>query len=541
MKLIHDEASRRREALDALSIEQCYSQVRANHFGALVPWLVAVVLLAPAATPAFWGWAVAMPVYVVGSFVLHWAYLHRRPQGAAIHRWGRYLLFHNVFMGLLSGMFPLFLGDDLQPAMIYLVLLMVVGPWFGAAVITAPVPSMFPAWIASQPLVLLVFLHEQQQPWEITALIAMALLAGFVLWYHAARLNRRSAALRFDNLDLADKAREAAQVKARFLRAVGHDLRQPLNALRLFHGALGGELSGPSQRRLLRRAEAACMELHYMLDTLSEQTRLDGGKVRPVRHDFSLEPWLDALIEEVRPMAEDRGLTLRLHGCTEVVHSDPHLLRRLIRNLLVNAVCHSRRGGVLLGVRRRGDRVRLTVWDSGPGIPPEQQERIFGEFVRLSEEGEGLGLGLSIVRQLAEVLGHPVGLRSRPGRGSAFSVEVPRVDPAPGWILLVDDDDGGREAAAEVLRRVGFQVVAVAGPFEPPRHWPAPALVVCDYHLGAVTGPALVADLRARYGVLPALVVSGDSATAGQTVLPWLGKPLNPGLFRRRVSELIAQ
>ncbi len=541
MSLGHDELSRRRTALDALGIEQCFSQVRANHFGALVPWLVAVVLLAPVASPLFWGWAVLMPVYVLASFALHLAYLRHRPAGSALRRWGRYLVFHNVFMGLLTGIFPLFLGDGLREAMIYLVLLVVVGPWFGAAVITAPMPSVFPAWIVSQPLVLLSFLHEQRQPWEIAALIAMALLASFLLWYHAARLNRRSAALRFDNLDLAEKARGAAQVKARFLSAVGHDLRQPLNALRLFHGALGAELSDPSQRRLLRRAEAACTELQHMLDSLSEQTRLEGGRLRPVSQVFVLGPWLHALVEEVRPLAEGLGLTLRLHVRDEVVESDPHLLARLVRNLLVNAVRHSRQGGVLLGVRRRGGRLRITVWDTGPGIPPGQQQRIFAEFVRLSEEGEGLGLGLSIVRQLAEVLGHPLGLRSRPGRGSAFSVDVPRVEPAPGWVLVVDDDAGGREAVLEVLRREGLEVVAVSGPFDPPRRWPAPALVVCDYHLGQTRGTALIAGLRGRYGVLPALLVSGDPRTAGVSSLPWLPKPVDPEALRHRVRALIGQ
>ena len=534
-------ADDRKTALEALGIDLCYQQTRANHFGALIPWLVALVFLAPAATPAFWGWAALLPAYVLGSFALHLAYLRRHPQGAALRRWGRYLVAHNVIMGLLTGLFPLLVDVGGHEALVYLVILLVAGPWFGAAVITAPHPPVFPAWIVAQPLILLAFLLRQGQPWVVVALVATALLASVVLWYHAARLNHRSAALRFDNLDLAERARAAARAKARFLTAVGHDLRQPLNALGLFQGALAAKLTTDDQRHLLGLAERARRELQGMLDDLAEQGREETGVVSVRRQAFALRPWLSALVEEVRPMATASGLTLRLHCPEGMTDSDPHLLRRLLRNLLVNAVRHTRTGGVLVGVRRRGGHWRITVWDTGPGIPTAARERIFRAFVRLREEGEGQGLGLSIVRQLAHTLGHPLHLHSREGRGSAFSVDVPRIEPAPGWVLLVDDDAEGREAVAAVLRQAGYAVVAMAAWAPLPARWPPPALVISDFHLPQGTGLEVVRAVRRHYGEVPALLVSGDAQAARTAGLPYLVKPVAAEALRAEVERLTAQ
>jgi len=326
--------------------------------------------------------------------------------------------------------------------------------------------------------------------------VAMALLASFVLWYHAARLNRRSAALRV--------------------------------------------LTSDDQRRLLGQAERARQELQRMLDSLAEQGHAAGAALPVRRQVFPLRDWLGALVEEVRPMAAASGLTLRFRCPEAMTDSDPHLLRRLLRNLLVNAVRHTRTGGVLVGVRRRGKRWRITVWDTGPGIPAAARERIFAAFVRLRADGEGQGLGLSIVRQLALTLDHPLDLASREGRGSAFSVDVPRVDPQPGWVLVVDDDPGGRQALGEILRAEGLQVVTTAGWIEPPRRWPAPAWVISDYHLGETRGTALVARLRERYGAVPALLVSGDPE-AGAQGLPCLPKPVDPRALRRALGLTPAQ
>ncbi len=534
-------ADERKTALEALGIDLCYRQTRANHFGALVPWLAAVIFLAPVAAPEFWIWAVVLVVYVGGSFFLHVAYL-RRPHGDGMRRWGRLLLAHNLFMGLLSGAFPLWVDVGLDPALAYLVILLVTGPWFGAAVLTAAHPPVFPVWIAVQPLILSAFIYREGMPWVVQALVWLAFLASMVLWHNSARLTRESAALRFDNLDLAQRARAAARAKARFLAAVGHDLRQPLNALGLFQGALAGELVDPGQRRLLARAEQARQELQSMLDSLAEQTRLEVGTVTVRRRAFSLCPFLTALMDEVRPLADSAGLKLRLR-CREeeMVESDPHLLRRLLRNLVVNAVRHTPRGGVLVGVRRRGGRLRIGVWDTGPGIPPEDRERIFVEFVRLQRVGKGQGLGLSIVRQMAELLDHPLGLASREGRGSVFFVDLPRIEPAPGWVLLVDDDAEGREAMAVVLRQAGFEVVTLAERTPLPGHWPPPALVVSDYHLARGNGLDVVRALRRRYGGVPALLVSGDAEVVRDAGLPFLVKPVAAEALCAEVERLTAQ
>ena len=231
-------------------------------------------------------------------------------------------------------------------------------------------------------------------------------------------------------LEAAKRHAEQANLgKSRFLAAASHDLRQPLQTLSLLQGILAKKVRDAELVNLVLRLEEALDAMSGMLDSLLDINQLEAGIVRPQVVTFPVKELLERLRNEFAYHAETRGLGWRVISCGLFVSSDPRLLEQMIRNLLSNAVKYTESGKVLLGCRRRGDRLRIEVWDTGPGVPKEQLQAIFEEFHQLDnaarERNRGLGLGLAIVQRLAHLLGHAVDVRSRVGKGSAFSVEVP--------------------------------------------------------------------------------------------------------------------
>ena len=248
------------------------------------------------------------------------------------------------------------------------------------------------------------------------------------------RVAERTAELERLNQELARAktlAEDANLSKTRFLAAAGHDLLQPLNAARLYASSLVETApDAPAEERaiLARNVDASLEAVEEILSALLDISRLDAGATRPEIGDVSLNEAFRQLEIEFAPMARAKGLKLRFVGTGLAVRSDRRLLRRLLQNFVSNAIKYTPKGGVLVGARRRGDAVRVEVWDTGLGIPESKRARVFDEFHRLDQGAKvarGLGLGLSIVQRLGRVLGHPIGLRSEHGRGSVFSVEAP--------------------------------------------------------------------------------------------------------------------
>lgn len=233
--------------------------------------------------------------------------------------------------------------------------------------------------------------------------------------------------------DARAAAERASFAKSRFLAAASHDLRQPFQAMSLFHHILTETLSAPKQREIAGKLGEALTAGNALLATLLDISTLEIGSVQPKLATFPVQNLIDRLGNEFGAQANSRGLSFRLAVTSAMVRSDPVLLERMIRNLLVNALRYTRAGGILLGCRRRAGRLRIEVIDTGPGIPPEQLERIFEEFFRgeadRRDSGVGLGLGLAIVRRMSEILDHPVVVRSRIGHGTMFAISVPLADP----------------------------------------------------------------------------------------------------------------
>jgi Na+/proline symporter/signal transduction histidine kinase/CheY-like chemotaxis protein len=386
----------------------------------------------------------------------------------------------------------------------------------------------------------------------------------------AAETLEQRVAERTAELEASRAEAEAANLgKTRFIAAASHDLLQPLHAARLFTAAMidrdpGNDLGG--------KIDASLGAVESLLDALLDISKLDAGAFRPEKRPFALQPMFDSLATAFAPVAARRGVELVVVPTTAFVSTDPAFLRRILQNLLSNALrygrAESRPPRVLLGCRRDGDCLRIEVRDNGPGIAVDKQAVIFDEFVRLQAEEDapreerGLGLGLAIVERIARMLDLPIGLSSAPARGSIFSVTVrsvpavvslPVAPPAPqptpsveaeSFVLCIDNEARVREAMATLLGGWGCRVATAASRAEAlsevTRAGRLPDLVLADLHLddGAEDGLAVVDALRRTWGrAVPAALVTADRdstlrvrARARQVEL--LHKPVKPAALR---------
>jgi signal transduction histidine kinase len=369
---------------------------------------------------------------------------------------------------------------------------------------------------------------------------------------------------------LNEVLREADGAKSRFLAAASHDLRQPIHALGLQLAHLRACVVDGEAVAIAQRMERAVGALNAMFDTLLDISRMDAGVVAPRRQSLALRPFMARLAEEFAPLAQAKGLRLALRVGTpgrSHTDSDPALLESLVRNLLSNAIKYTRQGGVLFALRPHGGAWRLEVWDSGPGIAPEEQERVFEEFYQVGnpsrDRAGGMGLGLAIARRLARLLDHPLRLDSRPGRGTRFTVALARVEPgvevaaapppplsaASLAVAVIEDDLEVRESLAALLQRWGHEVFAAASADEWLRqHAAAPRAidaVIADYRLrGEQRGDAQVRQLFAALGAAtPTLIVTGDTAperiqALSECGFAWLSKPVKPTRLRSWLGSL---
>ncbi|MDB5559078.1 MAG: hybrid sensor histidine kinase/response regulator [Enterovirga sp.] len=388
------------------------------------------------------------------------------------------------------------------------------------------------------------------------------------------RVRERTEELTRLNEELTRAKREAEEAnasKTRFLAAASHDILQPLNAARLYATSLSERTVSPDERSLAENVDASLDAVEEILTTLLDISRLDTGVLRPQWSTVRVDELFRQLAREFGPMAEGKGLDLRFVATNLAVRSDRQLLRRLLQNLVSNAVKYTPRGRVLVGVRRRGAQLRLEVWDTGLGIPASQQTLIFREFRRLSagaKAARGLGLGLSIVERIGKTLGAEIGLTSEPQKGSVFSVTLPiasaeparTAEPAPAtrgpaiaplqrmMILAIDNEPAVLDGMATLLRGWGCEVVTATSIEEARRQVLAlgqpPEIVIADYHLDEEDGLGAIAAVRQEVGFeLPALLITADRSPelrerAGEAEISILNKPLKPAALRALLSRI---
>ncbi len=366
------------------------------------------------------------------------------------------------------------------------------------------------------------------------------------------------------------QADEANAVKSTFLAFVSHDLLQPLNAAKLgLSGLIESETGAPS--RLLNQVDLALTSLEELIRTLLDIAKLDAGVMQPEISSFEIEQILEPLRREFEPIAAQRRLRLKAPKSSACVRSDPLMLKRVVQNLISNALRYTLSGGVLIGCRRRGDHLRIEVSDTGPGIPEERRQEIFEEFSRGPTSGAsgGFGLGLAIVNRLAQALDLEVELKSRVGRGSTFAISAPldlseiplpvrasvTLPPAIGFdgaqILLVENDPGVAQAMDGLLRRWGCEVSLAATEREALaalEATPRVDLVIADMHLDHGERGVDVLD-RARellMAPVPAIVVTADGSQATAAAIAARGyralrKPVKPAELRSLMAYLLGQ
>jgi signal transduction histidine kinase/CheY-like chemotaxis protein len=374
-------------------------------------------------------------------------------------------------------------------------------------------------------------------------------------------------------LQAKQQAEAASSLKSSVLVSVTHDLLQPLNAARLTLSALAEMAAEPKGVALTEQIDRSLATLEDMLRTLLDISKLDAGVLRPEFGPVAIASLFEPLEQEFSSTAAKRNLTLRIAPSSGVVRSDALMLRRILQNLLANALRYTQRGSVLMGCRCSGDNICIEVHDTGPGIPEAQREAIFVEFQRgESSAGDkvGIGLGLSIVRRFAGVLGHDIQLTSRPGKGSVFSVTVPRsaapvviqlreqtsVDYRYGGmegakILLIENDLSSGEGLASLLEKWGCDVAVTISKTEALERIRAldgiPDAIIADLHLdNGETGIEAVDVICNEIKTdVPAIIVTADhSAKAASDVSAFgyelLKKPIKPAEMRSLLSFLLA-
>jgi len=378
-------------------------------------------------------------------------------------------------------------------------------------------------------------------------------------------------------LALAKSAAEDANIsKTRFLAAASHDILQPLNAARLYVTSLVERQNGGEDSRLVENIDDSLEAIEEILSALLDISRLDAGAMTPAISSFKMADLMRSLEIEFAPIARAKGLKLTFVPSSLPVESDRLLLRRLLQNLISNAIKYTPQGRVLVGCRRRGQSLQIGVYDTGVGIPVLKRGEIFKEFHRLEQGARiarGLGLGLSIVERLARVLNHGIAIDSNASGGSAFSVTVPtaksvnhtaavtsatplsRTPISGARIVCIENDLAILDGMKTLLTAWDAEVIAVADPDAAIEAIEAAGGrvtgLLVDYHLDRGNGVAAIRDIRRRFGdSIPAILITADRsphvrAAAREENIAVLNKPVKPASLRAllgqwRIQQMVA-
>jgi len=512
---------------------------------------------------------------------------------ASWHHWWRWWNAGALVSGAMWGLAATLLYGAEHTAAQVVLILIVTSLAVGATPVLSEQPRIFHAYVALclLPLVVRVAIEGGAAHWPIALVLALILGLTTVLGRNYRSALQRLIALKAHTEQLAaqlgvekaaaEVARRDAEVanraKTKFFAAASHDLRQPLHALGLFAEALRQRSHADVEVvQLVNSINSSVDALDGLFNELLDITRIDAGGVDPAPAHFAVGEVFRKIKLHFEPTAFEKGLELRLRGGHRYAYADPMLVERIVRNLVSNAIRYTDDGGVLVAARARGDRLLLQVWDSGVGIRERERERIFDEFYQIADDAgalaphqrKGLGLGLAICRRLADLMDAPLNLRSKPGRGSVFTLELPlgraprsSTDAQPRAlgvgatldgrrVLVVEDEPAVRSGLAVLLRSWGATVSSFDGA-APCLAWAAatrdadqaPELLIVDYRLGgASTGVDVIAALRARFGAgLPAIVVTGSLLSSHEQEATdhdfhLLIKPVAPSKLRAMIA-----
>lgn len=547
--------------------------------------LLVLVMRDRVAPPALFGWLAVFFAWLGYRFVECLRFRRLSPPPAQSASWLKRYGIGAAVSGCVwgSAALLLYVPDSLvHQALLSTILFAVAAGSAGVYPVHAPT---YYAFIIPVLLPVILRMGGEPDPIHLTiGLMGIAVLGSLlVIGRNLNRIMTESLDIRFENLDLiealtgqktaAERARQEAEAsnraKSQFLAAASHDLRQPLHALGLFVAALNEKVRSREVRDLVQHINASVESLEALFNELLDISRLDAGVIRPNPTAFPIQTLLGRLGADYEALAAEKELGLMVFPCDAVVVSDPSLLERILRNLLSNAVRYTHQGRISVECRRRGDTLRIDVWDTGIGIPADQHQRIFEEFYQVGnperDRRRGLGLGLAIVRRLAQLLGHRLDMSSTVGGGSVFSVEIPlgqdvcaespaacaqALSPASlagRCIVVVDDERAVREGMESLLRGWGCRVITAGSAAEALQQLDAasgaPDLVIADYRLrDGENGIDAIRCLQTALGSsVPAILITGDTAPsrlneAAASGYPLLHKPVRPAKLRALIS-----
>jgi signal transduction histidine kinase/CheY-like chemotaxis protein len=561
--------------------------------GALILWIVLRDQIPVAAMVA---WVAAIVANQAWRGLVAAAYWRTRPDAAAASRWGWRWAVGSTLAGSLWGVAAVAFYPQ-SPAHQALLIVCLFGVVLGGLNLTAVYKPSFYGFVLTALLPLIVRVGTGADPVHLSIAIVLSVVLAFVLAFghQVNTLIARALAIRHENTDLiaelkarsedADRARrraeQANQAKSQFLAAASHDLRQPLHAMGLYAAALSLRARESEIKPLVASINASVEALESLFAQLLDLSRLEAGALQPRTGVVALDPLFARLAADFAPQAAASGLRFSIRPTRLAVVSDPVLLERVLRNLVSNALRYTHTGGVVVGARRRGPDARIDVVDTGVGIATADRERVFDDFVQVDGSsrhhigGRGMGLGLAIVRRLAELLGHRLELASTIGRGSRFSIGIGRAPTPPVAapperrpaidersrsappllgcrIAAIDDDPAVLGAVRALLEARGAKVLTgdssahiIAG--MPAAGWDDVELVVADLRLAeGRSGVDEIGTLRRALGhPVPALVVSGDTADesraeARRAGITLLQKPLVAEALEANVLALLA-
>jgi two-component system, sensor histidine kinase len=542
----------------ARQINAVFMQSPMTTIGSLIAGIALVYGMAGAVSSSTLSlWLAALCVHQ-GLRIYHYSsYRRASPRPADMDRWGRRYKFTSFTSGLIWGSagYLMFVPDSPQHQTLLLIVL------FGVSSVTAiSLSSYAPAFFIIVPLAIvpaIVRLIIEAQPifYIMSVLVAVLLTATLIFGRNMNRLITNSLVIRFENMDLIEELRRQTEIarqalheaeaanrsKTQFFAAASHDLRQPLHAMGLFASALYQKIKDPEVLHVVRSINDSVAALEGLFNELLDISKIDAGAVKPDLRHVALAGVLDRVRLDFSAEASHKGIELKVMPTRVFVHSDPVLLERILRNLVSNAIRHTPAGRVLVGCRHKPGSVRIEVWDTGLGIPPEQRTRIFEEFYQIGNpersSKRGMGLGLSIVRRLAQLLGHPLRLDSQIGKGTVFRVEVPLglappVEDIPGRVVsaeepqdlsgrlfvVVDDEAAIVQGMQVLLESWGARVIGSQSG-EDVLHRvleteQLPDLIIADYRLGGgAVGTEVIERLRNDLDPeIPALLITGSTA-----------------------------
>jgi signal transduction histidine kinase len=554
----------------------------------LMAMLVAIIAWPHTSSTRVFAWCGAVLLVQAG---IQWiAFEYRRARNALTEPrvWGTRMAIASAIAGLVWGSAVFVLVEQRQS----LALALISACLAGRATISIMTHAYFPPALNAfaVPIFGMLALRYSLDGGYNNAALGVMWIAvlGYVLLFvdRQARAVATQIRLRCENEELVDelkhqnalaeqartRAEEANRSKSRFFAAANHDLRQPLHSLGLFATALRNGTTDEPSRKLIDHILQCTESLEQLFDNLLDISRLDAGQVEVKRETVMVNAVLDRLRGTYAVPAQEKGLKLRVRRSKMLLATDPTLLFRVLSNFVSNAIRYTDNGSVLVACRRRGAVACIEVWDSGIGILPEQHERVFEEFYQLNnperDRTRGLGLGLATVKRIANLLEHPLRLRSVPGRGSRFSIEVPLADPAKiqsisatieqkvpnllggKLIVVIDDEASVRIGMQSLLESWGCKCITAMDANEALQamNGRAPDFIIADLRLrGENTGIEVIRALRAQLGgSIPAVLISGDTATeqlrkVSAAGLTMMHKPLKAVRLRALLNHEFAR